>query len=336
MNKLSIIYSALVGISLIACSNEEDTFVAGPQAPEGNVGAFIANTYNKQIIYGDQPIGDTIYIDIVRNDTKNAISIPIIVDEADSAIHISQAIDFAIGQDSAKIIITSEYMEISKRYNVSFHIDDSFCNPYADVEGGSSAALSIVWADWKPVTSDKLYRECVANGLLQTYSPDSTLVLDTVLFYFNNQYVGTKIEHIPGLNRFRFIDFLNSGEAFDFSLANYNDEEPAQSNGKINVNTNMYDYGSYYAWGKTDWEAWVPVTMSKEIDAVYFYPQYGYDDINLYPSSLMSYKFRKKPGVKYICESTRQYDGIELTSVGGSWQYINFYFYYALKANEDI
>lgn len=306
MRKLHILTFVLCAAAFAACSSNDDNFTPGDPAPSTSIGAYIASDYEAQTVYEDQPLNDTLWFSVVRTNTTSAVEIPIQVDEADTAIHVPTVAQFAVGQDTAKVPVTFPYVKLSKDYPIAIHIDESYCNPYAKVNGGSSASCSILWSDWDVVC-------------------DSVLVRGS---YVVTQSQGCKLLNFRGQNRFRLTNFLNSGIPFEFSINGvFDSSDPSKSHGKINPLTHFYDYGSSWIWGKSNWEEWTPVGMSKPVNSVYFWPSYNYDiDLDFRVETPSTYKM----GGKTYTYDYNKY-GMTLNTIGGSWEYLYFFFYYENK-----
>lgn len=337
---------AITIASFIACSDDSESYTPGKEAPSGNIGAYIANDYDAQTIFADAPSSssNSIRLTVVRTDTKAAARIPIIVDEADTAIHIPDYAEFKAGEDSVDIVIRSPYITQAKVYNVSLHLDDSYCNPYADVAGGPTANFAIVWGKWGKLTNDALYKQCVDRGLM-AYSEDSTMVLDSIEVWVNGKTARYSLETVAGLNRFRINNFMNSNTDFDFSLEKFDKAEPGQSGGKITINNHFY-YNSNngcYSWGKADWEPWTPFNFTKLVSSIDFYPLYKwgtilyeYNNIDFYINKPYWGKSSADPNYKFITENDANHYGIELTVINNAWVYIYFYPDWKVVAKKDI
>jgi len=346
MRKINISLMAITITCLFACSDDDSNFTPGPEPSANNIGAYFASGYEEQTIYAEAPTDeeDAIHLTVVRLNTEAAAKIPIIVDKADTAIHVPEYVEFKAGEDSVNITISSPYITQSKVYDVALHLDEDYCNPYADVEGGSTANFAIVWGEWGKLTNPTLYKQCVDRGLIE-YSEDSTMVLDSIEVWVNSKVKRYTVETVAGLNRFRINNFLDSDTDLDFSLENFVAEEPGQSGGKITINSHFFynDNTGCYSWGKDGWEPWVPFNFTQSVSYIDFYPVYQwgtilyeYNNIDFYVNKPYWGKSSADPKYRFVTDNDAYHYGIELAVINNAWVYIYFYPDWKVVAKADL
>lgn len=300
--KLLVKYTlALCCIAALASCSDDDSFTPGDKPVCGDVTAYFSSDYKAQYVYDHKPVRDSDSIAVIRSTKSGALSIPIIK-SGDDAVIVSSSADFTDGKDTTYIYITAPQAEFLKESDFTLNIPAEYSNPYKSKDGTTILQSSILYSTWD-------------------------VVVDTVLFYSGNGEFptqGCKLENLRGQNRFRFTNFLNSGNPLEFSIKC--DGEFDATDMKKNVGEfiplSNYSYasngwwyftnpgadGSWYNYitpaGKTD-----KGESANTIEFISFWPGRSYSNVDLRledvpDTTTITYKSK---GIKkyYLCDYSR-------------------------------
>jgi len=298
MNRFLIFVSLMFG--MVAC-DDDSSFAPGHEPGNEAAHAYFASGYEAVYLYGEMPLEDTISLAVVRQGSLDELTLPIVVDRADTALHIPESVTFEAGQDTAWLNIASPYVEFTRSYDFSLRIPDAYADPYTVKEGTTCLESAVLWSEW-------------------------TVLADTVLFYSSFPTQGCKIENLRGRNRFRFTNFLNSGHPLEFSVkcdGDFDSRDLTNNVGEINPLNNYY-YGSslwYYTNGG-DYDPWclTGTDSSQEISYIGFWPgrYYTYVDFRLNPKTAKTLKLNGKQylncydnNYSMLCSYIKQTNGFE-------------------------
>lgn len=200
MNK--IIYSlslALLALGAISCDNSEQAAPWQAAEPCSAPGIFFANQDNIfSVTIGD----DTrIAIPVQRTEADGELTVPLVAETGHPDLQVPSSLTFADGQDLASIII--DLAGIPTKELISLHITfpADYINPY--VGGPTEFDGSVIVSDWEPVSDSPVQLQWFD----WSYQP-------TTLF----DPIDQEIMHLPGTNRYRIVNFLNSEIDFTFEL----------------------------------------------------------------------------------------------------------------------
>jgi len=249
-----IILLAISALAIISCS-EEDTFTPGPEAKNNGQSVFFAGDYETITLFDERPVNDSVEIAVVRTNPTLPLDVPIIF-EGDTAIKASPSVHFDAMQDTAYYVLKCPNIEITKRADFKLRISDEYADIYGKKDGITSISSSVLWSEWKTLA-------------------DTVLIISS---YDKHPRQGCKLEYFVGDNRFRFTDFLGSGNPLVFKLGSDIDTKNIRNN-----SGSMIPYSNYYAettqvwdWSNDgEWTPWTPVGGTIEI----YYPSFGYGHV---------------------------------------------------------
>lgn len=268
---------------------------------------------------------DSILLNVYRKNTDQEWTLPLISSDCDVALEMPTSVHFDKGEDSTAVIIRFPGLEAKHLASFTLMVDSANSNPYNN-DGTCILQSGIIRSAWEVLVDSVMFSS--SSGLY----PEQ----------------GTKVEYLPGAgNRFRFKDFLGSGNPLEFSLimdegVTFDSENLRNNHGRLNPLKNYYQsssstYGGYWTWSNDgDYSPWLPKNGYGQISQMDFYNEY-------YGTSGDYVDFR--------CNSTDEYTrggktfvmdfdhvGVELTytymvdAFKSNWDYIYIYCYY-LKDN---
>lgn len=278
MKRLSFLLFSLtlsvLTLSLASCS-DDDSYSPGPE-----VSADCPNVYflasNDSTVYLDPEAVEadpeatwTQSVTLYREDSVGAVTVPIVVDKQSDGMNIPSSVTFADGETEAALVVS--YTHPENGLTATFHVDESYTNPYKVKNGAASFALTITL----------LQKVCDV-----TYS-SSQKRSQTNRSYFAN--VTSEIYNCKGFNRFLWKNFVGSGVDLFFEVIPkdgtvFNANDLQQNSGEIHFLDHVYDYYGYgYVFLQTDasnfsdetWPTWTPEGQTVEISYFYLY-DYAY------------------------------------------------------------
>lgn len=193
-----------------------------------------------------------------RENTTEAITIPIIVDSKKGSFNIPESVSFAAGEAEALLTIT--YDEFEGGMNFSIHLDDDYVNPYLEVDGSVYYKASLAQ---------------LTKVAYVTYASDTRFAGVT----------GSAIYAYSGENKFRWSNFMGSGVNLTFTV------DTSHTSGVYDPSDfkNLYgdivplsyfkqdDYGYHFVKevGSEDYISWTPEGASEAVTSFYFYGYYA-------------------------------------------------------------
>jgi len=249
-----IILLTISVLALMSCS-EKDTFSPGPEAKNNGQCVFFAGDYETITLFDERPLEDTVQFAVVRTNPTSALDVPIIL-EGDTAVKVAPYVHFDASQDTAYCVLTCPNIERTKRVDFSLRIPDEYADIYGKKGGMTCISSSVLWSEWKTLA-------------------DTVLIISG---YDKHPRQGCKLEYFVGDNRFRFTDFLGSGNPLVFKLGSDIDTKDIRNN-----SGSMIPYSNYYAETTQLWywandgkyTPWTPVGGTIEIS----YPEFGFGHV---------------------------------------------------------
>lgn len=177
-----------------SCDNKNDSdYEPGAPTAEGCIGVYINSSNANERIF--QPGEATeIELTVSRLKAEIAADVPLTV-KADEGLNVASTASFAAGQTSTTIKITFSNLEPSKKYNYTISVGEEYADHYTEVEGTTTFKGYIMEAAWKNISSN----------VTMTWT---TLGVE-------NKFTST-LEQLGETNRYRFVNFLNSGIDYIF------------------------------------------------------------------------------------------------------------------------
>lgn len=261
MKRLSyFIMAVALGIAGLttSCSSDYD-YSVGKEVAADCPTVYFSNS-NESEIFVTSDGEKSFALNVKRENTSGAITVPVIVDSKTGSFNIPENVSFADGEAETQLTIT--YDEFEGGMNFSIHLADDYINPYLEVAGstyfkGTLAQLNKV-ADVVYSTGSRF--EKVTNSAIYAYT---------------------------GENKFQWTNFLGSGIDLTFTVDTSNTEtgkydanDLMKLRGDIIPLSNYYkdDYGYYFMKevGSTDdYVTWTPEGQSEAVSYFYFYGYYS-------------------------------------------------------------
>jgi len=307
MKKIFSLFAAAT-LMLVASCSEENTYSPGPASEVQGSGVFFYS-YDAQNMVDSE--SDSLEIWVMRTDSTTSLDVPIIIEQTAQCLHIEETVHFDKGDTATVLWLSYDNVQEGEEYPFKLRIPDDFANPYAEKEGSTRMISSVFRAKWENVCDTLMF------GPQDGAYPDQ----------------GCDLQYLPGRNRFRFTDFLGSGQPLEFSLkTGYDKDNIYKSKGQIVPLTNYYESGDYwYFTNGGEYDPWTPNGSEKTIDYMMFYnyEDYCFLDLNYDPSTAEELKYG---GESFLSDYYYHYSMITawVNYIGGSsgWQYIYLYLGY--------
>lgn len=247
--------------TLASCNNNDDNFEPG--SPAGTkASVYFINNYDAQNIIGDEPtIQDTLWFELGRTDSTEALDVPLVVESKAECISVPETVHFDAGDTTAWLGLTYVGIKFGEEAKFTVRIADDYANPYTEKEGSTRLMSSILRSQWNTVCD--------------------SLVFSPASYAWPDQ--GCRVENLQGQKRFRFTNFLGSGQSLEFSLNGEFDKVDLTNNkGEINPLSNYYDMGTYwYFTNGGNYDPWSPKGSKKTIEYMYFWVGESYTMLDL-------------------------------------------------------
>ncbi|GEM_PF-4133918 len=314
MKKIYSLLAVAILMLMVSC-DDKVTFTPGPESSVKGTGVFFYS-YDAQNIVDIE--SDSVDIWVMRTDSTASQDVPVIIEETTNKLHFAEKVHFEKGDTAAILWLTYDNMLEGEEHTFKLRIPDEYANPYAEKEGSTRMQSSIFRAKWENVCDTLIF------GPADNAYPDQ----------------GCNLQRLPGRNRFRFTNFLGSGQPLEFSLkTGYDKDNIYQSKGQIVPLTNVYEDGDYwYFTNGGNYDSWTPVGGTKEIDYVMFYnyETYCFLDLNYSQTTAEELKYN---GLTFLSDYSAHYcmltAWVVYTDGTSGWQYIYLYLGYK-PDNEPI
>ena len=308
MKKIFSLLSSLAILLMMASCDEKATFSPGPEASVNGTGVFFYSYDAQNIVDAES---DSLDIWLMRTDNSTSLDVPVIIEKTTDNLHFAENVHFEKGDTAAVLWLTYDNVLEGDEHTFSLRIPDEYANPYAEKEGSTRMESSIFRAKWENVCDTLIF------GPADRAYPDQ----------------GCYLQRLPGRNRFRFTDFLGSGQPLEFSLkTGYDKDNVYLSKGQVVPLTNVYEDGDYwYFTNGGDYDPWTPAGSDKLISysMFYNYDTYCFLDLNYDPSTAEELTFG---GQNYLCDYSAHYCMLTSWMVyaegTAGWQYIYLYLGY--------
>lgn len=197
-----IIYSfsfSLLVLAAVSCDTNEQPAPWQPAEPSSAPGIYFANTDNIFTV----TIGEDTHVSIPvhRLDSDGKLTVPLVVEAGHPALIVPSQVDFENGQQDANIIIDLANIPTKELVSLNITFPEQYINPY--VGGPTAFEGSVIVSDWTSVTDGTIQLQ----WLDWSYNP--TDLIDPI---------DQVVMELPGTNRYRILNFLNSGIDFTFAL----------------------------------------------------------------------------------------------------------------------
>lgn len=268
---MKTIYYALLffaGLLFAGCS-DDDKYIPGDPVPDNCMGVYflVDNESNYMLTPEEMAANPSITLRLSRVLAADAASVPIEVEYKDEGLNVPATVQFAAGQEEADLVIEFPTIEKFKTYKFSVRVADPYADHYAaTLDGCDRLTGSIFVTEWETVIQNAyfyLYYETGFNG------------------YEAN------IEHLKGMNKFRFVNFLNTGSDFLFSLENeeFLLEDRSTWKGEIIPLANALYEEDNSMWYLVDeageYVTWNAAQHGADLDGMGFWNATGYNTIDL-------------------------------------------------------
>lgn len=268
MNKLSYLtmFAAVLTAMTLASCGDDDAYTPGAAVSENSPSVYFSNESESSVFLDPDVVSanpDSVWeaaVTVKRPDGTGVLTVPIIVDTKSEGVDVPESVTFKDGETSTDVII--QYVHPDNGLDVTFHLDESYTNPYKVVDGTTNFKLSIVI----------LEKLCDV-----TYSTSSTLTGKNLSHFAG---VTSEIWSCKGRNKFMWKDFMGSGINVFFSVkpaegVTFNPSNISALNGEILLLDHKLDYYGYgYYFIMTDdneWPSWVPEGQTDTIEYFYMY-----------------------------------------------------------------
>jgi len=318
-------FLSVISLAFMVSCNQEDAFQPGPALTNNGISVYFAGDYETQNLYEDQPLNDSVEIAVIRTGSSDALDVPIEF-SGDPVIIVPGSIHFNADQDTSYLTVRFPNVELSKKASFTLRIPSDYSDPYSIKEGATWMSSSVLWSEWAVLA-------------------DTVLIISS---YEKHPRQGCKLEYFVGDNRFRFTDFLGSGNSLVFKLgSDINFNNLRKNSGK------MIPYSRYYAensnvwdWANDgNWTPWTPVGGTIEISYpsfgwghVYYESYGGYDNIDFSVSKPDTIKLG---GKQYIYDSKYYDKNIQMmymystTKANSYWDYLYFLIGYLIDPEDN-
>jgi len=268
MNKLSYLTmfaAMMMSLTLVSCGDDDD-YAPGAAVSEDCPSVYFSNESESSVFLDPDVVTanpDSVWeaaVTVKRPDGTGELTVPIIVDIKSDGVDVPESVTFKDGETSADVII--RYVHPDNGLDATFHIDESYADPYTVTDGTTYFKLSIVI----------LEKLCDV-----TYSTASTLTAKNLSHFAG---VTSEIWSCKGRNKFMWKNFMGSGINIFFSVkpaegVTFNPQNINALNGEILLLDHKYDYYGYgYYFIMTDdndWPTWTPAGQTDEINYFYMY-----------------------------------------------------------------
>lgn len=286
MKKLSFIILGLavsaMTLTLTSCG-DDDSYSPGPEVSADCPDVYFPSS-NESTVYLDPATINanpdatwTQTVTVSRPDSVGSLTVPIIVDKKSDGMEIPSSVTFNDGEKTADLVVS--YTHPDNGLTATFHVDDSYANPYTKKEGAASYSLTITL----------LQKVCNV-----TYSSQQRRSLSAKnTSHFAN--VTSEIWNCKGFNRFLWKDFCGSGIDVFFEVivptgSTFRPNDLQSNSGEIHFLdhfTDYYGYGYVFLqstasdFGDDTWPSWTPVGTSVEVSYFYVF-DYAYSQYSGY------------------------------------------------------
>lgn len=228
----------LAATAIASCSSNEE-YTAGPEPKVGGMSVYFAGDFKQMYISTDKTSSDTIYLvrEYTDGDSQkyraSELTVPLKITASDTLLHMSETVTFEAGKDTAILAFSAPNLEINQDVTFSISIPEEYADPYKQRNGSTRLESSVLRGDWE-------------------------VLADTILFYSGTTIptMGCKLENLGRKNRFRFTNFMNTGNPLVFSIKtteNFNSKDLTQNYGEI-IPLEDYEYnGDYWYFKNNNW-----------------------------------------------------------------------------------
>lgn len=198
---------ALVAVAALAACSSDDSYEWAKKVSDGNPGAYFpaSNKASELLTPDENDSRQGIRLTVVRTNTQGDLTVPVIVDHADSVFTVPATAVFKDGEAETTIEVGCKGLQPRTTYRFTIHLDEAYTNPYARTDGSPVFNYDVLVAQW-------------------------TKVVDNAQFLWNKSEFATSTSSIywlEGQNRFRIDNWLGSGINLQFQIVAQDKENTA-------------------------------------------------------------------------------------------------------------
>ena len=278
-----------------SCSDDDNKFEPGPAPAADCPSVFFVAPSATKYTFTAEDIPE-VTVDTKRGNTEKEISMPLEVvadlPEGDGQFIVPSTVDFAAGEAETSFKIDCSKLPTKTECTLTLKVPEAYSNPY-------SAGL------------DAVTFNVTVSGTWELYAKDAK-------FAFQSKFgdVYSDIYAIQGTNRFKIVNFLDSGLDLQFEVSDTSYSHIIPLNNFISYNDAFgTDDDAYNCWllydsANESYPVWSPGNTGTDIEYAIVYGWGG--------------------GVDYTYINFNKGNGcITLqTCIGGNWSYIYVYFYF--------
>lgn len=193
-----ILLAASLSATMAACDETTLDYEPGDLVSSDCMNVFFSPDNENHFIFSSDELGDdySVSLKLSRVKTDNAADVPVIVEMAAECFSIEQTAHFDAGETDTEIKVSFQGIPKSTAQKMFLRIPDEYVNMYAQQEGVGRYSGEVLLAEWRKIVKDA-----------EIYGYGSSGV----------DYVAD-IYWLPGANRFRFMNWMESGLNVTFRL----------------------------------------------------------------------------------------------------------------------
>ena len=246
---------------MLASCDSDVKYTPGEQvSPDCMNVYFLADNPEKHIFASDE-LGDdwSIEVKMGRKKTDTAVDIPLSVEAGEEVFTVPATAHFDAGEAETSVKVSFQGIKLCEAQRLNIRIPDEYIDQYSrDIEGAGRLNTSVLVSEW---------RRIVRNAEIYDYDQEA-------IWYFADIY------WLAGDNRFRFMNFLESGINITFKLDN--------PDGNVDANTPstwegmMMPLDNFSQWEGVDYFRWFLWDDSKGKRAAWTTEYCGIPQNNIY------------------------------------------------------
>ncbi len=217
---------ALVTVAALAACSGDDNYEWAKKVDADNPGAYFAasNKASELLTPDEYASHQSVTLTLERANTKGDLTVPVIVDRADSVFTVPATAVFKDGEATTTIEVGCKGMQTKKTYHFTIHLDEAYTNPYGKVDGSPVFNYEVLIAQWVKLVDKAQF---VWNK--------SEFAISTSSIYW-----------LEGQNRFRISNWLGSGIDLQFQIVAQDKEDTSSySLDKFDANDRSTWHGAF-------------------------------------------------------------------------------------------
>ncbi len=193
---MALLPALLMGMA--SCS-DDNNWTPGPSDEGVDQGVFFDSDYDKLVVILADDAKE-VNITMHRTKSEGAVTVPIVIEEADAGYEIPESVTFNDGELTANLKIRCENIPTSKQMPLKLSVGENFRHTY--MSGSWSYASNVIVSGWVLVDDQPTHKFMIHNGNWNFLYEDIELP-----FY-----------QLEGTDRYRIGNFMNSGVDFEFEV----------------------------------------------------------------------------------------------------------------------